>query len=182
MESKQKRVIAMLGDSLIAYFDGWGDLDPSSDVMNFGQGGDNTFCVLKRVGLVCSQNPQIIFLQAGINDLLQKLRHDVIINNHVDIWRTIARFTPEARLMVCSLLPVNKSKFKSKDIELTNDIIRKLNDQLYKMANALRINYIDVYSEMTKTQNKLSDDMSDDGIHLLEPGYRVWLNYLKTFL
>ncbi|MDR1677075.1 MAG: GDSL-type esterase/lipase family protein, partial [Deltaproteobacteria bacterium] len=106
--------IVLLGDSLFAYFDGWARLAPEAAVFNFGRGGDNTHCVLKRVPEACQTQPETILLQVGLNDLLQKVAQEVIAENHLLIWQNIARQAPLANLKICSLLPVNETKFISK--------------------------------------------------------------------
>ncbi|MDR3135562.1 MAG: GDSL-type esterase/lipase family protein, partial [Deltaproteobacteria bacterium] len=112
---KEPRVIVMLGDSQMAYFDGWGRLDPQAMVINLGRGGDNTHCVRSRVPEACVLKPRIIFLQAGINDLLQRATAGDLARRHQEIWRIVATLAPEARLVVCSLLPVNSKKFVPKE-------------------------------------------------------------------
>lgn len=169
----------MLGDSQIAYFDGWRRLDPLSEVLNYGRGGDNTFCVLKRAKEACAEHPKLIILQVGVNDLLQKLGPSSMVENHMAIWRTLAMGAPEANLLICSLLPVNQNKLKKANISLTAADLKKANKLLADMAQAFRHEFIDLFQAIGTVGGELPANMTDDGIHLLEPGYAAFLDCLK---
>ncbi|MDR3134983.1 MAG: sialate O-acetylesterase, partial [Deltaproteobacteria bacterium] len=69
-----------------------------------------------------------------------------------------------------------------KEIAIDNPEIMKANSELSSVAKALRVEYIDVFSKMGGLGKELPENMTDDGIHLLGPGYEVWLDCLRPFL
>jgi lysophospholipase L1-like esterase len=90
MEEKRK-VIVLLGDSLFAYRDQWGALDPEADIINLGRGGDNSVGTLRRAKTACGHKPDVVFLQAGINDLLQGIPTEDLVDRHLTIDRKSTR-------------------------------------------------------------------------------------------
>jgi lysophospholipase L1-like esterase len=180
METK-KKVIVLLGDSLFAYYDGWENLDPEAQVLNFGRGGDNTFLVLRRVREACAPKPNLIFLEVGINDLLQKHSPVDLSGRHAILWRTISALVPEARLVVCSLLPINESKLITPTPSISENIL-DVNERLSVIAKTFRVEYIDFFPLLAGPDKVLPADFTDDGVHLTAVGYEAWFKSLRPYL
>ncbi|MDR2386511.1 MAG: GDSL-type esterase/lipase family protein [Deltaproteobacteria bacterium] len=178
MESNEKTIV-LLGDSLFAYHDGWDELDPTAKILNLGRGGDNTAGVLRRVKDACGHKPEIIFLEVGVNDLAQGQSRENVVENHLIIWQTVALMSPQTRLIVCSLLPINDKLIPVKNSSLFSFFIPDINKKLSKLTKLFRVEYIDVFESMADSFNLLPNHMTDDGIHLLKPGYEVFLDCLK---
>ncbi|MDR2301883.1 MAG: GDSL-type esterase/lipase family protein, partial [Deltaproteobacteria bacterium] len=181
MEPNEKTIV-LLGDSLFAYHDGWDKLDPEAKVVNLGRGGDNSFGVMGRVKDACGHKPEIIFLEVGINDLLQTRYFYDLIERHVLIWRTVALMSPLSRLVVCSLLPINRKKLAGKNPSVISNHIEYTNQKLSHLAKIFRVEYVDVHKALAGSDGFLPDRMTQDGVHLLGPGYEAFVECLKPWV
>lgn len=72
--------IIMLGDSHTAFVN-WRMLMNCPDIANFGVGGETTAQMLVRLPAVIEAAPRVVFIMAGTNDALQKIRADVTTEN-----------------------------------------------------------------------------------------------------
>ncbi|MDR2422345.1 MAG: GDSL-type esterase/lipase family protein [Deltaproteobacteria bacterium] len=179
-----KKTIALLGDSLTEGHR-WTDLDKGVEAINFGLSGDTTMGVYFRLGLVAQTNPDLIFLQVGINDLSQGREPQELVRLHRRLWRGIAERAPKAKLVVCSLVPIRESKLPWVGIPLTTAKVRRTNELMARAIKSIevpRVTFLDLYAPMADPEQELPDDFTDDGVHLTKKAYRVWRNELKTFL
>ncbi|MDR3362349.1 MAG: GDSL-type esterase/lipase family protein [Desulfovibrio sp.] len=185
-----RRSLLFLGDSLTFGFD-WASALPDFIVYNFGINGDTTDGVLARLNDAAAVKPDKIFLQIGINDLLSEFawlgNHEsqskanlyAILRNHTQIWEYLAENLPDAILYVCSLLPATRS-FDPQGT-LNNDV-RALCTMLEKMSASRGLTYINLYNALRDEGGALREDCSEDGVHLLWPGYQIWLETLMPFI
>jgi lysophospholipase L1-like esterase len=175
------RVIAMLGDSLTE-FNRWDDVDPDSEVVNFGLSGDTTGGLIYRLNRVALARPNLILLQVGINDLSQGRSPLEIVAGHERIWAALAAKVPGAALVVCSLAPLKEDKFGWSTGTLRNDRVREANALLAEAARRASLEYLDLYGPLSGPDGALPDRMTDDGVHLTAPAYEVWTATVKAYL
>lgn len=164
--------IVMLGDSLT---DGarWDEIFPGAPVKNRGINADTVAGVLARLDEIISGRPAKIFLLIGTNDLpWYDYRGDHVI---LDTYRQIlARFRtelPGTILYVQSLLPRGRS-FAGR--------IRKLNYQLARLAKEMDCEHIDLYPFFADKKGALRKELTNDHLHLLGEGYRIWAEGIRT--
>lgn len=182
--------ILFLGDSLTWRFD-WARALPAYDVRNFGIDGDTTDGVLQRLSAVIAENPDVVFLQIGINDYLgmedwtgesppdrEKIAQ-LIARNHQTAWRRLRKALPQLRLYVCSLLP---TAFPFDADGRINEGIREINARLEKAAIEENLPYIRLYPRLADAGGRLAADFDRDGVHLLPTAYTVWLDSIRPFL
>jgi lysophospholipase L1-like esterase len=172
----------LLGDSLFANHDGWDKLDPGATVVNLGRGGDTAHAVLARLRDAAGHGPAVIFLQAGLNDLLQGVTPEAMVARHLALWRAAALLAPESRLIVSSLLPVNPAKYPSPMVRLSPSRVLDANGRLAAMARLYRVEYVDAHARLAGEDGNLPGHMTDDGLHLSAPGYRAWIDCLRPSL
>ncbi|MDR1085405.1 MAG: GDSL-type esterase/lipase family protein [Deltaproteobacteria bacterium] len=177
----EEQTIVMLGDSLTE-FNVWDSLAPKARIVNLGLSGDTTMGIFFRLNLVVHQKPDLVFLQAGINDLSQGRTPLEVSENHEKIWQSLLSRVPWAKLLVCSLAPVREEKFCWDTEVLKNSRVRQANDLLIRKAQAHNLDYIDLYKALSDNNNELPDRFTDDGVHLTAAAYEVWLATLKNFL
>lgn len=168
--------VVMLGDSLTAGCD-WPARLPEAEVVNFGISGDSTWHIIDRLARVVEQRPDLIFLQAGINDFGKKPSPEGILKRHQKIWAELRRQLPEAKLYVVSLLPVSAKRYPR-----WGEPIVRLNIMLREAAEESGLVYIDLYSKMSDRDGGLVKEFTYDGLHLRPAAYDLWLEAVKPHI
>ncbi len=117
-------------------------------------------------------NPSHVFIQVGMNDLLEERNIDEIADNIKDIVKGIKENRSFAKVYVESIYPINKEHddFDSKYEKIDESLIEDLNKELKDMCNSLKVTYLDVYSEISE-KHQLKEKYTDDGITLNSDGY-----------
>ena len=126
-------------------------------------------------------NPSHVFLQIGLDELVDDNDIDEIIERYQKIIEGIQENRPYAKIFVESLYPVDSDyeDYDSSFDDITNEKIINYNNQLKKLTNSLNITYIDLFSELSDG-NKLKKEYTVDGIHLSNDGNKkVWKNLRK---
>ncbi len=168
--------LVMLGDSLTAGCD-WGSHLPGAEVVNLGVAGDTTGLILARLGQVADQQPDLVFLQAGINDFGRHPRLEAILERHREIRRRLRAELPGARLVVVSLLPVSGRRFPG-----WNPAIREFNQRLRAEAVEEGLTFIDLFPPLADGHGELRRDFTYDGLHLTARAYEVWLERVRSYV
>jgi lysophospholipase L1-like esterase len=175
----QSTDIVFLGDSITEGF----DLEyyfKRPDIKNRGTSGDTTHQVLYRLIEITNAKPAKVFLMIGINDLFNDDSEDEVFNNIKQIIERIQRDSPETKLYIQSILPVNETLLLVEG--LLNVMIYKVNDELKKLCKEKSMIYIDLHSDFLNNTGQLDLKYTFDGGHLTSNGYDLWaksvLNYL----
>jgi len=170
--------VLLLGDSLTQGGD-WAGLWPEVQTFNQGISGETTAMILARVGRAAAVQPDLIFLQAGINDFGRSgpARYATVLNNHRRIWRELKAARPQARLFLISLFPVSERRFPG-----WNRAIANFNRELKAQAEKEGLTYIDVHPLLTDEGGQLRPDLTYDGLHLKKEAYNLWVAALRDHL
>lgn len=158
--------IIFLGDSITEMGE-WSELFGKTDLKNRGIAGDTTTGILKRLPAIAELKPSKIFMMIGINDLYVERRTSAaIINNYRQILEYLSEQTPETKVYIQSILPVENKHFLPQ--------IQVINQHLSKLARDFNYEYLELYSHFINQQNELDSQYSDDGIHVNGKGYLLW--------
>lgn len=168
--------IVFFGDSLT---EGgiWDELFPGAEVLNRGIGGNATGHLLERIGAIYGLAPRKLFIMIGVNDLNRKVRKDVTLSNYQSLFDGIDQNLPDTKVYIQSILPVSNNHLAAKNKE-----IRYLNEVLKEHANRRGYCYIDLYPHFLDSENLLEKDLSNDGIHLMAPGYFLWRDLVSGYV
>jgi lysophospholipase L1-like esterase len=147
----------------------WDELFPNVRVANRGISGDTTEDLIKRLDQVADLNPKKLFVMIGINDVNRSIEENVTKLNYKHLFDSINSKLPNTDVYVQSVLPVN-DKWMMAD----NSALKGLNDELENISNQYGYTYIDLRQHFTNDDGKLSQKLSNDGIHLLGEGYLLW--------
>ena len=161
--------IVFAGDSLIA--DGpWSEL--YCPIKNRGIGGETTIGLLDRLDEVTESRPRKIFLLVGTNCLAADIPVAQVVRNYRRILEQVRRESPQSRVFVISVLPVNPRLTKGPFH--INATIRELNRELRDLAGQFEgVAFLDVFDALTDTSGDLRKDLTTDGLHLNLDGYLV---------
>lgn len=182
IETTEALRIVMLGDSLTAGFT-WQEVFPTIKVHNFGVSGDTTKDILNRLEQVITLNPDIIFLQAGINDLGKGTpnKMESIMMGHLKVWGQLRQSLPETRLVITSLFPVRTTEGTDR-FQGWNQAIRRLNSRIKVEAESQGLDFIDLAPALSDHRNQLNQEFTNDGLHLRKPAYKIWTEALSPFI
>lgn len=167
--------IIFLGDSLIEICE-WSELFNNPLIRNRGISGDTTDGVLNRLEEVTWAKPSKIFMMVGINDIGKCRPIQSIIGDYEKILNKIKEDSPNTKIYVHSVLPINKEKFKT---HTKVEEILDLNSNLNKLCDKLQVKYINLYPLFAASDNKLNPQYTTAGIHLNGVGYLVWKEAIK---
>jgi lysophospholipase L1-like esterase len=163
--------IVLLGDSITSQGD-WSRWLPGLPIRNRAIGGQTSGDVLGRLRHELD-HPAKLFLMVGTNDLGDGVPVETAAENVGRILATAQRHSPDTRLFVQSVLP--------RGLEFAPPV-RHLNRRLEELAGTNQAEYIDLFPLFADEQGAIRRDYSDDALHLLPPGYVVWLNAIRPLL
>lgn len=173
-----EKEIIFLGNSITDIGE-WAEIWQNPRVKNRGISTDNTFGVLARLDEVLSSQPEKIFLMIGINDIAKNTPDSIIINNIIRIAETIGKQSPKTKLIIQSILPTNASytdfqRYQNKDIH-----IRNVNEALQKYCLKMKLKFVDLYPLFLDKSGRLSNEYTNDGLHINGAGYMRWRSELQ---
>jgi lysophospholipase L1-like esterase len=178
-EERSEHKIVFLGNSLTEYF----DLDKFGvpGLLNRGISGDFTEGALKRLDEVIALKPSRVFIELGINDIVEKVPLDELTQNYSNIIHRLQKACPGVKLYIQNNLPVNmRGSFLTSNEDI-NALVREQNKNLKGLAGGNSLTYIDLHSHFLK-DGALDMDLSTDGIHLNDKGYAIWRSVVEEYL
>jgi lysophospholipase L1-like esterase len=165
----QKGGIVFLGDS-ITEESHWSELFGDCRIRNRGIGGDTTRNLLDRVDQVYALEPGKIFLMVGVNDLNTGVPQEETLANYRSLFDGFAQRLPLTRIYVQSVLPVGEDWMGG----ASNGGIARLNAALAAESVRRGYTWIDLNGRFRDEHGALRAGLSNDGIHLMGEGYRIW--------
>lgn len=168
-----------MGDSHLQFFP-LDDFFPNHHLVNRGIGGDVTLGILLRINEVLKYKPKKIFLEIGVNDLMQGLPYSQVIHNYDLIIKKIKEESPETSIYILSILPTGWYIYNSQiPVEAA---ILKVNQYLSQLSDS-QVTYINCYDLMVDDIGTLDLKYdSGDRLHLNYEGYKVIANQVKKYL
>ena len=148
---------------------------------NFGWGGDRVENMLWRLdnGELPRVGPRVFVVQAGTNNLgdFQSTEERVaaIAAGIEAIVERCRRHAPESLIVLTGVFP-------RRDRPEFNSSIAAINAKLAAFALGQGIRYVDIGERLVDSRGLLSEEMSEDGLHLSVAAYQVWADALKPIL
>lgn len=155
----------------------WSEWLPGVDVINRGISGNTTQDILDRMPHIVSVKPDKLFLMVGVNDLNKRLGAAIALANYTKLFDLIDTQLPLTEIYLQSVLPVNAVWPL-----IDNTHIPTLNAALQQHAEVRGYRYVDLHSAFSDADGALQSHLTNDGIHLLAPGYRLWRSEIVEFL
>lgn len=173
--------IVMLGNSLTHGAE-WHELFGMPNVLNRGINGDIVQGIRERVDHIVQGHPKKIFLLCGVNDVSHNLTADSICTALESLIKYIRTESPQTQLYVESLLPINNSFGRYKAIFGKEQVIRDINARLPEITKRNGATWINVNPAFCDADGNLRKDLTNDGLHLLAPGYLIWRELLLPYI
>ena len=157
-----------------ANFFGW-------NAANFGWGGDRTENILWRVenGELDGVDPRVIVVQAGTNNLTEAAGADAQV---ASITAGIRAIVDACRARAPDAVIILTGVFPRRDRPSFNPVIDAINTAIAAFADGDGVRFLDTNADLSDADGRLSDSVSDDGLHLSAAGYQVWADALKPLL
>lgn len=171
--------IVFLGNSLTELFDL--SVFGKTEIINHGISGDFTSGVLQRLNQSISGKPAKIFLEIGINDLVERVPQETMLRNTEEILFRIREASPATKLYVISLTPTDLPGSIMRSVQTVNEETKQYNESLYRLCLEMQVPFIDLYTPLQEN-GRLKKSYSLDGIHFTAEGYVVWKNILEPYV
>jgi lysophospholipase L1-like esterase len=170
--------VVMVGDSLTDAAE-WREMFPQLSIVNRGIDNDTTDGVLARLDDIVAARPRLAFVMIGINDFSNA--HAGVAGVLSNYRAIVARLRQAGiKVIIESTLPCNETLGKWKSCNAINVKIRKLDEQLAKLASA-DVAYADLAALLTDAHG-VKKEFTYDGVHLNGEGYRIWRDAIAHYM
>lgn len=174
--------IVFLGDSQTNGCE-WAEMLGNPNVKNRGISSDVIQGFADRVQPIIDGEPAKIFILGGVNDVSHSISADSIATAMRNLVRKIKVGTPCTKIYLQSLLPIDNSFKRYKNLIGKEQVIVDANVLLKKMAEEEDIVWIDLFSKMVDpATGAMRKGLSNDGLHLLGEGYFVWRDAVQPYV
>ena len=174
--------IVFLGDSQTNGCE-WAEMLGNPNVKNRGISSDVIQGFADRVQPIIDGEPAKIFILGGVNDVSHSISADSIATAMRNLVRKIKVGTPCTKIYLQSLLPIDNSFKRYKNLIGKEQVIVDANVLLKKMAEEEGIVWIDLFSKMVDpATGAMRKGLSNDGLHLLGEGYFVWRDVVLPYV
>ena len=161
--------VVFLGDSITQGGE-WAELFPDLSVKNRGIGGDTTTGVLQRLHQVTDGQPSALYIQIGTNDLTHGPdQRETSYLQYREIIARVQKESPSTQIYLQSLLP------RAVDYRAQ---VEAFNIEIERLATAMGVTYIDLYTHFLDPDGSITDQVSNDELHLNGQGYLLWQSLL----
>lgn len=170
-----------LGNSLTEMFDIQYYFNDTT-LLNCGIVGDFSEGLLKRSDILIRLKPEKLFIEIGINDIIEKISLSEICNNYERLITKIKSRSPSTAIYIQSNLPViiNRPSILTNDRDV-NGLVLQQNKNLQEICSKYGCTFIDIYDEMAKEKDKTSLFIWD-GVHLTPKAYLIWKKVVNPYL
>lgn len=178
----EKDDIVFLGNSIT---DGgeWSELFNNEKLKNRGISGDVISGIKERLYQVVDGKPEKIFLLVGINDVSHNLTAERILSEYEDLVKEIREKTPETRLYIQSIMPIDNGFNRYKALIGKENVVTEINYGLPEIARKYGATYIDLWPALSdRATGKLKKKFTNDGLHLTGAGYAAWVEAIRGFV
>ncbi len=175
----EKDDVVFIGDSITEGCD-WNELFHDIRIKNRGIGGDTTQDIYERLDHILAYHPTKVFIMIGILDLGNNKILSKLIRNYKKIFDRISKESPDTKVYVQSILPVNND-INTYERRKNTEII-KANKQIEILAAEYGATYIDLFPCFLSANNMLDEKYTNDGLHLTGKGYLLWKSQIEQYV
>jgi len=178
-QPRSKGRIVFVGNSLTELFDL--NILGDSTIINRGITGDFCEGVRKRIDEVISLSPGRLFIEVGINDLVEHVSVKEVTRTYKSIVQRVQEKSPETKIYIQSILPVRMEDSWLTSKADVNEVVLEENEELKSLAKELKVGYVDLHDNFV-LNGVINPRLTWDGVHLVDEGYLIWKNLLGPYL
>lgn len=174
--------IIFLGNSIT---DGgeFAELLEMPNVKNRGISGDIISGVRERLDQVVSGHPAKIFLLIGVNDVSNGMSAEDIAAEYEELVKEIREKTPSTKLYLQSVMPIDNSFDRYKNLIGREGVIPPLNEKIRNIAAENGAVYIDLWPALADPNTgSIKKEYTNDGLHLTGAGYLAWVKLIRPYV
>ena len=175
-----KKDIVMLGNSLT---DGaeWNELLRNPHVKNRGIIGDIVQGLYERMEPILKGKPRKIFILSGVNDVSHGVDGDSIARAMEKLIVLIKQRSPRTKIYLQSMLPFNTDVQMWKLLKDREQVVIDGNRAMEEVCKRQHVTWINLYPLFVDKNGKLREELTNDGLHLLGPGYLIWRDAILKY-
>lgn len=161
-------------------------------ILNRGIVGDTFGGIDARLDQILPGHPKKIFFLTGANDVSHNLTADSIANGIINVVRRIKKESPNTKIYLQSLLPINESFKRYRLLTGKTAMFSEINAKLEKMAKEEKVTFINLYPLMLTngpadlalpaSEQVLRPEITRDGLHITQEGYKIWADAIRKYL
>lgn len=155
------------------------ELFENERVLNRGIRSDDIPGVIRRLKEVTDGHPKKIFLLIGVNDISHGLSVDTLAARYAKLVNMIRSQTPDTKLYLQSVMPVNNSFKRYKSMRGKEPVIKAFNKKIKEIAESSGSVYVDLWPFLSDDKGNLRREFTNDGLHLTGKGYRAWAKGIR---
>lgn len=158
----------------------WHNLEkqfPQHQIVNSGFGGSKASDLLiHSEELILRFNPEKVFIYEGDNDISDKIKSKVILENMMKIILSIKEKNPSTQIILIAAKPsISRWNLRGR--------YKRLNRKFKKLADKDNlIDFANVWHPMLEGKKVKQDIFIEDGLHMNSKGYDIWYSILKPFI
>lgn len=181
-----KGQIVFYGDSITEMFP-IDEMFPNATIINRGIGGNTTIEMEERLNSnLIELKPSKIRFLGGANDLVHNRNPKEIAETIEKILTKIQQELPDTIIYVESVYPFNPDYKGQYGINFVNvrqnkDVL-ELNSYIKEICFRLNIVYINTHDLLIDENNNLKDELTLDGLHINNNGYKIVSSELEKYL
>lgn len=175
--------IVMVGNSLTEGGGDWGKRLGVKNVVNRGIIGDEIMGIYDRIDDVLQGHPKRIYLMSGANDVSHNATKDSMVRCMRMLVQKIRRQSPSTELYLQGMLPINESTGRYSRLKGKTEMFPQLNAAFRQLAKEEGVRFVDLFDLFKeKDSNSLRMELTSDGLHVNENGYKIWAAELRKTL
>ena len=155
-------------------------------IVNSGVSGYETQTLLDNMeSMLYQYNPTKVILLIGTNDIAHDISDEVqkeTFDNIKKICNEIKQNRPNAKIYVESVYPVNREMKNNMAGDRTNEVIKKINNNIKNFCKKSDITYINMYDELTDKNGNFDEKYTYDGLHRSTLGYAKITKVLTSYV
>ncbi len=160
----------------------WHEMFNNPNIKNRGIVGDIVQGLYDRADLILNGQPKKIFLLIGTNDISHHVGADSIAKALDKLITLIKKECPNTQLYLQSLLPYNNDFKRYKNLFGEENTVLYGNVLYEQVARKHNVPWINLFPWFADRECKLRKELTNDGVHLKEAGYKIWRDEIAKYV
>ncbi|MBQ7941419.1 MAG: hypothetical protein IJ328_03300 [Muribaculaceae bacterium] len=160
----------------------WHEMFNNPNIKNRGIVGDIVQGLYDRADMILKGQPKKIFLLIGTNDISHHVGADSIAKALDKLITLIKKDCPNTQLYMQSLLPFNNDFKRYKNLFGEEMTVLQGNVLYEQVARKHNVPWINLFPWFADNECKLRKELTNDGVHLKENGYKIWRDEITPFV
>lgn len=123
--------------------------------------------------IVAARKPDKIYVALGVNGV-SFIQKDLFVEKYNELIGRLMAASPESKIIIESILPVNENTYTGSNKNLTNKNIDEMNTQLLSISESRGVYFLDISDALKNEENSLAIQYDcGDGLHFTKAGYEA---------